>query len=120
MKRGRLRQACIAARNYICYDLREIVAPSSLPDPPGLKHKRLTLAQYWQAAKRATREYKKTWRWEEKAKPGEPGSAEPGKRPGADEPLSEDLTAAARGGVEALKPLLAQLYQTRAAAYRDS
>lgn len=48
MRVERLRRALRAVRDYIRYDLREIVAPSSLPDPPGVKHKRLTLVQYWQ------------------------------------------------------------------------
>ena len=48
MRVERLRRALRAVRDYIRYDLREIVAPSSLPDPPGVKHKRLTLGQYWQ------------------------------------------------------------------------
>lgn len=48
MKLSRLRRALRAARNYIRYDLREIILPSSLPDPPGKFPKRLTLPQYWQ------------------------------------------------------------------------
>ena len=48
MRLERLRRALRAVRDYIRYDLREIVAPSSLPDPPGVKYKRLTLVQYWQ------------------------------------------------------------------------
>ena len=49
MSRGRLRRALKAVRDYIRYDLREIVAPRSLPDPPGrVLPKRLTLKDYWQ------------------------------------------------------------------------
>jgi hypothetical protein len=56
MSRGRLRRALKAVRDYIRYDLREIVAPRSLPDPPGrVLPKRLTLKDYWQVQKMCLR-----------------------------------------------------------------
>ena len=53
MSRGRLRRALKAVRDYVRYDLREIVAPRSLPDPPGrVLPKRLTLKDYWQVGQK--------------------------------------------------------------------
>ena len=34
-------------RNYIKYDLKEIVAPSPLPNPPGEKPEKFRLADLW-------------------------------------------------------------------------
>ena len=46
-----------------------------------------------QAAKRATQEYRKTWRPEQKPEPGQAGTGESGQQPSADAPISEDLGA---------------------------
>jgi hypothetical protein len=40
--------------NYVRHDLREIVAPSSLPDPPGVKPERRLTLQEWRQVRHAS------------------------------------------------------------------
>lgn len=44
---GVMLKASRRIRNYIKYDLKEIVAPSPLPNPPGEKPEKFRLADLW-------------------------------------------------------------------------
>lgn len=114
--------------DYVRYDLKEIVCPSSLPDPPHIKKRRkLTWKERYLVLKEATRLYFASWvrdigpdlrpndykknEWSE----DEPNGATKQKEPST----LEDLAVAARGGMETLRPALQRVYMTRASAYRD-
>ncbi|KAL4457928.1 hypothetical protein ABPG75_012793 [Micractinium tetrahymenae] len=136
-----LRQAraiVCAARDYLRYDLPEIIFPSSLPNPPGYVPEQEARRNYVALFLHACRRYADTWNPRKMAQEraeraaaargetlgGEDGSSS---RPGDKAPpqeegptLSEEFVAAAKGGGQALKPFLANLYQTRARAYRDA
>jgi hypothetical protein len=48
--------------DYICYDLKEIVLPSSLPDPPHVvKRRKLTWHERFLVLKEASRLYAASW-----------------------------------------------------------
>lgn len=128
----KLKVVWLKVRDYVCYDLKEIAFPSSLPDPPHIKKRRkLTWKERYYVLKEASRlyaaswvrdigpdlrpnDYKKNEESDEKSKGV--NSSSKGKEPST----LEDLAVAARGGVETLKPALQRVYMTRASAYRDA
>ncbi|KAK9908489.1 hypothetical protein WJX75_008593 [Coccomyxa subellipsoidea] len=103
-------------RNYVKYDLREIIAPSSLPYPPGEEPPEKGWKDFFQTLRLATRDYIDTWKSEEPKSDQEPQ----GQGEQDETPLSEDLAGVARSGAANLKPMLQQLYRTRAAAYQEA
>ncbi|BDA45108.1 hypothetical protein COCOBI_06-5880 [Coccomyxa sp. Obi] len=100
-------------RNYIKYDLREIIAPTSLPYPPGEEPPGNEWKDFFQTLRLATRDYLDTWKSEKPEKKQQTVEQEKS-------PLSEDLVGVARSGAESVKPVLQQLYRTRAAAYQEA
>ncbi|EFN58461.1 hypothetical protein CHLNCDRAFT_140464 [Chlorella variabilis] len=124
-----LRQARAVARlvfNWFRHDLPEIVAPSSMPDPPGIKRPpRKTRAEMQALFLRACRRYVETWdskkmQAQRAAREQEHTTERAVRRQVEGPTLAEEFAAAAKGGGQALKPFLASLYQTRAEAYRDA
>lgn len=114
---------------YLTRDLREIAFPSSLPDPPlaageqAGQRRRLTPALLLKAVRAGLVQYRASFRL---SFPHlyEPDSAAPADGATATdraegEALQQELGAAARAGAQAARPYLRELYQTRAAAYRD-
>ncbi|CAL5229573.1 g12929 [Coccomyxa viridis] len=101
-------------QQYIKHDIKEIVAPSALPEPPGEEAWRLTAAEIWKAVRLGTRDYLDTFRKEKKEQVAgglkESGPEEP--------PIIDELLGAAKGGAQSVKPLLQNLYRTRASAYQ--
>ncbi|XXG65086.1 hypothetical protein AAC387_Pa05g2879 [Persea americana] len=128
--------------DYVCYDLKEIAFPSSLPDPPHIKKRRkLTWEErfcgpsVWAAKlrvlKEASRLYAASWVRDigpdlrpNDYKKDKQSADSPGEAKATDnkkEPSTlEDLAVAARGGMETLRPALQRVYMTRASAYRDA
>ncbi|XP_044949221.1 uncharacterized protein LOC123398839 [Hordeum vulgare subsp. vulgare] len=125
----KFRVVCRKLYDYVRYDLKEIAFPSSLPDPPGTKRRpKLTLKEKWCILKEATRlygafrdigpelrpnDYKKA------KEESDPSSSEEGKTK-SEPTVLEDLTVAARGGAETLKPALRRIYMTRASTYTNA
>ncbi|KAL4426965.1 hypothetical protein ABPG77_009526 [Micractinium sp. CCAP 211/92] len=126
-----------ATRDYLRYDLPEIIFPSSLPNPPGYVPETKQHRDYIALFLRACRRYVDTWNPRKVAQErAERAAAARGETLGGDEgatgrraggapledgpTLSEEFVAAAKGGTQALKPFLANLYQTRVRAYRDA
>ncbi|CAL8469150.1 g8691 [Coccomyxa elongata] len=100
-------------RDYIKYDLREIIAPTSLPYPPGEEPPGNERENFLQILRLATRDYLETWKSEEPEKIQQTEEQQ-------ETPLSEDLVGVAKSGAESVKPVLQQLYRTRAAAYQEA
>ena len=115
-------------KRYITHDLREIILPSSLPNPPGfVPPPPLTLRGRWAATSRALRLYLDSWDTAKLDAAVRRQRGEPEPDPNAKEKdvaelkeLAEEFGDAARGGARALVPYLSRLYETRAASYRDS
>ncbi|KAK9867519.1 hypothetical protein WJX84_005468 [Apatococcus fuscideae] len=102
---------------YLQQDLREILVPTSLPDPPGYTPARkLGWKERVEVVQEATQDYVDSW----KALRSEPGddSQVADKEPEA--PIKDELAAVARGGAKSIQPYLQKMYQTRASAYRDA
>ncbi|KAL4852967.1 hypothetical protein ACK3TF_006011 [Chlorella vulgaris] len=115
-----------AAVNWVRRDLPEIVAPASLPNPPGfVPPPRKTLADCVALFRHACRRYAETWdaekmRAERAAREGQ-HSAQQAQRHEAEGPtLVEEFAAAAKGGSHALKPFLSNVYASRAVAYKNA
>ncbi|KAL0709178.1 hypothetical protein Bca4012_016156 [Brassica carinata] len=118
--------------DYIRYDLKEIVLPSSLPDPPHVvKRRKLTWHERFLSSlvlKEASRLYGASWVRDigPELRPNDykkQGDAEPKKQAIETEKepsVLEDLAVAARGGMETLKPALQRVYMTRASNYKDA
>ncbi|XP_058090882.1 uncharacterized protein LOC131237220 [Magnolia sinica] len=118
--------------DYVRYDLKEISFPSSLPDPPHIKKRRkLTWKERFNVLKKACRLYAASWVHDigpdlrpndykkdegSEDKPDDTNATNDKKEPST----LEDLTVAARGGMETLRPALQRVYMTRASAYRDA
>lgn len=106
-------------KSYIRYDLREIINPSSLPNPPDyVPPEKLTWQERRQVIQEANRKYWKTWQasqeTEEKLKEFEPKH---------DDSLGSELSQTAKAALrksQGLKPLLHHVYETRARSYRDA
>ncbi|PSC72739.1 hypothetical protein C2E20_4100 [Micractinium conductrix] len=97
-----------------------------MPNPPGYlaeqqqqAPQRNYAALFW----RACRRYVETW---DSSRMAQQAAQQEGERreriqAGREEPtLTEEFAAAAKGGGAALKPFLANLYETRARAYKDA
>ncbi|CAH8292841.1 unnamed protein product [Eruca vesicaria subsp. sativa] len=115
--------------DYIRYDLKEIILPSSLPDPPHVvKHRKLTWHEQFLVLKEATRLYGASWVRDigPELRPNDykkHGDAEPKKQAKETEKepsVLEDIAVAARGGMETLRPALQRVYMTRASNYKDA
>uniref|UniRef100_M4CNU7 Uncharacterized protein n=1 Tax=Brassica campestris TaxID=3711 RepID=M4CNU7_BRACM len=100
--------------DYIRYDLKEIVLPSSLPDPPHVvKRRKLTWHERFLVLKEASRLYGASWVRDigPELRPNDykkQGDAEPKKQAKETEKepsVFEDLAVAARGGIETLRAL---------------
>jgi hypothetical protein len=127
----KIRVVCRKLYDYVRYDLKEIAFPSSLPDPPGtIRRPKLTLKEKWCILKEATRLYGASWvrdigpelrpnDYKKAKEESDPTSTEKGKSTGEPTVL-EDLTVAARGGAETLKPALRRIYMTRASTYTSA
>ncbi|XP_027351507.1 uncharacterized protein LOC113862623 [Abrus precatorius] len=127
----KVRVVCRKIYDYIRYDLKEIAFPSSLPDPPHIKKRRiLTWEERIWVLKRAARLYAASWVRDigpdlrpndyKKDEMTDETNGEK-KTTTAKEPSTlEDLAIAARGGMETLRPALQRVYMTRASAYRDA
>jgi len=118
-------------KRYITYDLREIIVPSSLPNPPGyVPPPSRTWRQRWTVLNAAIRGYIDSWNpkivdAELRRLRGEPEPDEsevPATHRDSDELklLADEFGQAARGGAKSLVPFLQHIYNTRAAAYRDA
>lgn len=119
-------------KRYVKHDLKEIVFPSSLPNPPHVKAKpkprKLTVKDYVYILRTATSLHLKSFTkggltkedWK-KAGLDEQDDPEVAEKPKAAEPSSiEEIALAARAGAEHIRPALHRLYMTRASAYRDA
>ncbi|CAM0957829.1 unnamed protein product [Alopecurus aequalis] len=127
----KFRVVCRKLCDCVRYDLKEIMFPFSLPDPPGTKRRpKLTLKEKWCILKEATRLYGASWvrdigpelrpnDYKKVKDESNPKSTEEEKT--TSEPtVLEDLAVAARGGAETLKPALRRIYMTRASTYTSS
>ncbi|KAI7844053.1 hypothetical protein COHA_002197 [Chlorella ohadii] len=125
-----LRQAQAVARaasNWVRHDLREILFPSSIPTPPGIEeeHEQRPRRNWPKLFVRVCRRYVETWdsakmRAERAARDEAAGVAAEQRREEEGPTLGEEFALAAKGGTQALKPFLANLYQSRARSYRDA
>eukprot|EP00884_Botryococcus_braunii_P012915 jgi/Botrbrau1/21624/Bobra.43_1s0026.1 len=104
--------------NYVRYDLREIILPRPMPDPPDfVPERKLSLKDYLEIIKATNRRYMESW----KSPPKEEPQGKATEAPTGNEPTFwEDLSAAAKGGAQTLTPFLKKVYASRTVAYRDS
>lgn len=112
---------------YLRRDLREIVAPSSLPDPPTATTPNAAAHPRASALARAAQgsaAYFDTWRRQRDEDEKEAKSED---APADGLTLTEDhrraavrAAATAARGADALKPALRALYETRVTAYKDA
>ncbi|KAL3839314.1 hypothetical protein ACJIZ3_023905 [Penstemon smallii] len=128
----KLKVVCRKISDYVRYDLREIIYPSSLPDPPHLKKRReITWKERFLVLKEASRLYAASWvrdigpelrpnDYKKKEESEDKSNGENGATNAKDPSTLEDLAVAARGGMDTLKPALQRVYMTRASAYRDA
>nr|ACU17078.1 unknown [Glycine max] len=128
----KVRVVCRKIYDYIRYDLKEISFPSSLPDPPNIKKRRiLTWDERIWVFKRTARLYAASWvrdigpdlRPDDYKKDDDMTDETNGEKKttkGKESSTLEDLAVAARGGMETLRPALQRVYMTRASAYRDA
>ncbi|KAH7330894.1 hypothetical protein KP509_20G007000 [Ceratopteris richardii] len=120
-------------RDYLRYDFKEIVLPSSLPDPPGtIPDPKLTWSELMHVLKLSARLYVKSFKNPdidieeeiELMKNPEKAKAkkkEEEKKAEDREPSTiEDLAMAARAGSEYIRPALHRIYMTKASAYKDA
>ena len=112
------------AKLYLKYDLKEIVLPSSLPDPPGyVAPPRKSLSEKVSLLRTNFRLYLDTWNSAklDAALRQQRGDEESGvKQDGETKKLAEELKLTAKSGANSLLPYLRYVYKTRAAAYRDA
>lgn len=102
------------ASRYVRYDLREIIVPSSLPNPPDEQiAPPRTWKECWQLVKLGCSDYRDSWRFHSPEKLHEddqdPVHTEQQSK------LKEDLAFVARGSAEHIKPYLQRVYAIRAA-----
>ena len=118
---------------YVRYDIREILFPSSIPNPPGyVPPPGKTLRQKVNILTSAVRLYIDSWDSKkveaqlrrERGEPDVPDNSDsPEQREEDSEELkllSAELKDTAKGGAHILWPHLQQLYKTRAKAYREA
>ncbi|GMH39427.1 hypothetical protein BSKO_07325 [Bryopsis sp. KO-2023] len=125
----KVRSLFARTKAYFKHDVNEILFPSSLPDPPGVPHRRpITIREFFWCLKEAYLDYTDSWKEipkrpvnvgpdEEKTQRKEQ-EAESQKDEGPT--LAEELAAAARGGADSMKPALQKIYYSRAQVFRDS
>eukprot|EP00899_Mesostigma_viride_P000205 jgi/Mesvir1/10185/Mv16993-RA.1 len=104
-------------------DFREIVAPSSIPDPPGYPaYRRPTFKEHVEASRLAWKDYVQTWKpdpppvTEDAAKQEPPEPVETTSK----EELMSEIAGASKAGAERLRPALQKLYMVRLANFRDA
>lgn len=133
-------------RHYVKHDLREIVWPRPMPDPPGTRYLTdLTLRQHLQVLRQAAREYIDGWRWyngepekerkerlaAERAARGEAARDDYEEPEDEYRPDPEDTTtfrdelgrmygAGAKVGVDGWRRQLRSFYETRGVAYMNA
>lgn len=116
------------AVRYLRHDLREIIAPSSIPNPPGyVPPPPQSLGEHWSTLRGACRAYIDSWdskklraelrrrRGEDPDKTDAEEDAETAAELAA---LSAELKAATAGGGTVLWPHLQRVYKSRVRAYR--
>lgn len=113
-------------RAYVVYDLRDIVWPRPLPDPPGVSAtegggRSLTIRQMYEMLKRGLHRYAMTWKVERGRKDEEKGKEEGGPRGGKEEEvLLDDAAGAARAGSKVVTALVQNSYKERLLSYREA
>lgn len=113
-------------KNYVIYDIKEIVLPSSLPDPPGyVPAPKKSWVEQWSVLSTVIRKYLDSWdskklQAELRRRRGESEVIEETGTSAELQDLMEEVKATARGGARAVEPYLKYLYKTRVAAYRDA
>lgn len=123
-KLSRVRKLLARAKLYLKYDLKEIVLPTSIQDPPGyVAPQRKSLREKVLLLRTNFGLYLDTWNSAklDAALRQQRGEKESGvKRDGEAEKLAEELKLTAKSGANSLLPYLRYVYKTRAAAYRDA
>ncbi|KAL6767158.1 hypothetical protein ACKKBG_A38830 [Auxenochlorella protothecoides x Auxenochlorella symbiontica] len=114
------------AKDYITYDLVEIIAPRSIPNPPGyVPPRKRSLSEVLQNVYKGTKLYFDSWSQEKIDRHlaehyGEDYIKEKAEKETSRkewQELVEGFGDAAKGGGKAMVPFLQNLYTSRAAAY---
>jgi hypothetical protein len=125
----RLRRILAGMKRYITHDVKEIIAPSSLPDPPGyVAPPPVSLRQRLQAVAVASRRYIDSWNPDklqaELRKRGlldeETIAQEAAENEAELKALTSEVSQTVKGGASALGPYMQHLYRTRVGSYRDA
>lgn len=118
------------AYRYVRYDIREILFPSSIPNPPGyVPPEPTSLRERAEIITSAFRLYIDSWNSKKLEAQLRQQRGEPEDVPGTPEreedaedlkQLAAELKDTAKGGAHVLWPHLQHLYKTRAKAYREA
>lgn len=123
-KLSRIRRLLARVKLYLKYDLKEIVFPSSLPNPPGyVDPPRKTFSEKLSSFRTSIRLYLDTWdsaKLDAALRRQRGEKEESVRRDGEAEMLAEELKLTIKSGANTLLPYLRYVYKTRAAAYRDA
>ncbi|KAK3260616.1 hypothetical protein CYMTET_30434 [Cymbomonas tetramitiformis] len=122
----RLKSNASRVNRYLREDFKEIVWPSSIPDPPGyVPRKQRTFAELKAAFPEARKRYWESLGLSEKSdedRDGDTSGATTGEeaRSSLRQELETTVTEVASKGIKGLKPVLQKLYTERAQAYREA
>ncbi|KAK9813542.1 hypothetical protein WJX73_006081 [Symbiochloris irregularis] len=87
---------------YIKYDMRDIINPRSLPNPPEWREQAgppFTFRRLWQTLRAANKAYADSWRTPQEPEPHIQDSQAPAP---PSSPAAEDLAAIAKGGANTI------------------
>ncbi|DBB14836.1 hypothetical protein WJX82_000212 [Trebouxia sp. C0006] len=107
-------------KTYIKYDFREIVNPTSLPNPPDyVPPRKLTWGEILKAIQGANRRYVDSWRASAEDEEELRRMTKAASETSLKDELSHTANAAMQKG-QGLRPLLHHIYETRARSYGDA
>lgn len=106
-------------KNYLRHDFREIVNPTSLPNPPDyVPPEKGTWVDFWKSIQEANTKYLESWQPRQGIKENTDTLYE-NKDGSLKDELSQTAKAAMQRG-QGLKPMLQEIYETRARSYKDA
>lgn len=106
-------------KHYLRHDFREIVNPTSLPNPPEyVPPRKVTWSEFWKSIQAANTKYWESWQPRQETQQDYASQAK-----SSDGLLKDELSQTARAAMQrgqGLKPMLQNIYETRARSYRDA
>lgn len=107
-------------KSYLKHDFRELVNPSSLPNPPDyVPPDKVAWKEHAKVIQEGNRRYWKSWQADKEDKEELNSLRDKTQDPSLKDELSQTARSAMEKG-QGLKPLLHHIYETRARSYRDA